>query len=229
MVWNLNSSLHSWTVPFFPWLLHPSMNPPSPPSQQAFNSWIVFCRLELLPLGLKCFLIPASLNCFFGPITVSAVPEQFPPSLNSFISRLTTWSIPELIPPSQNSFPLTWNVSYNIYRVGRSIVDYFLRVRRRRRWGLWAERLAKSPRQRPKLLRKYSGGDERTRCRRGVHLPPRHHSELCAELKNMKIFEGLSNSKNMVVNVKKLLHVGVGLTLRRKGGKNRWERNERQI
>jgi hypothetical protein len=38
--------------------------------------------------------------------------------------------------------------------------------------------------------------------------------------KNMKIFEGLSNSRNMVFNVKKLLNVGVGLTLRRKSGKN---------
>jgi hypothetical protein len=36
----------------------------------------------------------------------------------------------------------------------------------------------------------------------------------------MKTFEGLSNSKNMIFNVKKLLNVGVGLTQRRKGGKN---------
>jgi hypothetical protein len=35
--------------------------------------------------------------------------------------------------------------------------------------------------------------------------------------KNIKIFEGLSNSKNMVFNVKKPLNVGLGLTLRRKG------------
>jgi hypothetical protein len=33
----------------------------------------------------------------------------------------------------------------------------------------------------------------------------------------------------MVFNVKKLLKVGLALTLRRKGGKNRCERNERQI
>jgi hypothetical protein len=33
--------------------------------------------------------------------------------------------------------------------------------------------------------------------------------------KNMKIFEGLSNSKNMIFNVKKLLNVGLGQTLRR--------------
>jgi hypothetical protein len=39
----------------------------------------------------------------------------------------------------------------------------------------------------------------------------------------MKIFEGLSNSKNMVFNVKKLLNFGVGLTLQQKGGKNRCE------
>jgi hypothetical protein len=45
----------------------------------------------------------------------------------------------------------------------------------------------------------------------------------------MKIFEGLSNSKNMDFNVKKLLNVGVGLTVWRKGGKQRCERNERQI
>jgi hypothetical protein len=62
---------------------------------------------------------------------------------------------------------LPW-LSEDTYRVGRSIVDYFLRACRRRNWGLWAERLAKSARQRPKLLRKYSGGDERIRCRRGV-------------------------------------------------------------
>jgi hypothetical protein len=74
------------------------------------------------------------------------------------------------------------------YRVGRSIVDCFLRTRRRRCWGLWAERLAKSARQRPKLLQKYSGGDERIRCRRGDRLPPRHHSELCAECQNIKIY-----------------------------------------
>ncbi len=45
----------------------------------------------------------------------------------------------------------------------------------------------------------------------------------------MKILEGLSNSKNIVFNVKKLLNVGLGLALRQKGGKNRCERNERQI
>jgi hypothetical protein len=45
----------------------------------------------------------------------------------------------------------------------------------------------------------------------------------------MKIFKGLSNSKNMVFNVKKLLNVGLGLTLRRNGGKNRCEQNEQQI
>ncbi len=45
----------------------------------------------------------------------------------------------------------------------------------------------------------------------------------------MKIFEGLGNSKNMVFNVKKLLNIGLGLALQRKGGKNQCERNERQI
>jgi hypothetical protein len=32
----------------------------------------------------------------------------------------------------------------------------------------------------------------------------------------IEIFEGLSNSKNMVFNVKKLLNVGLGLMLRQK-------------
>ncbi len=32
-----------------------------------------------------------------------------------------------------------------------------------------------------------------------------------------EIFEGLSNSKNMIFNVKKLLNVGVDLTLQQKG------------
>ncbi len=49
-------------------------------------------------------------------------------------------------------------------------------------------------------------------------MPPRHHSELYADWKNMKIFEGLSNSKNMIFNVKKLLNVGVDLTLQQKDG-----------
>jgi hypothetical protein len=49
------------------------------------------------------------------------------------------------------------------------------------------------------------------------------------ECQNIKIFEGLSNSKNMVFNVKKLLNVGLGLTLRRNGGKNQCEQNEQQI
>jgi hypothetical protein len=54
-------------------------------------------------------------------------------------------------------------------------------------------------------------------------------SELCAEWKNMKIFEGLTIAKKMIVNVIKLLNVGVGRALRRKGGKKRCERNEQQI
>ncbi len=40
-------------------------------------------------------------------------------------------------------------------------------------------------------------------------MPPNYNSELCTEKNKMKIFEGLSNSKNMVFNVKKLLNVGV--------------------
>ncbi len=60
---------------------------------------------------------------------------------------------------------------------------------------------------------KFSGGDGRTCCRHGDGLLPRHHSELCMEWKNMKIFEALSNGKKMVFYVKKLLNVGVGLTL----------------
>jgi hypothetical protein len=42
-------------------------------------------------------------------------------------------------------------------------------------------------------------------------------------------FRRFNNSKKMVVNVKKLLNVGVGWALRRKGGKKRCERNEQQI
>jgi hypothetical protein len=56
-------------------------------------------------------------------------------------------------------------------------------------------------------------GDKKTCCCHGDGLPPNHHSELCAENNKMKIFEGLSNSKKIVFNVKKLLNVGVDLTL----------------
>jgi hypothetical protein len=52
------------------------------------------------------------------------------------------------------------------------------------------------------------------------------HIELCTGKNKIKIFEGLSNNKNMVFNVKKLLSVGVGLMLRQKGGKNQCKRNE---
>jgi hypothetical protein len=45
------------------------------------------------------------------------------------------------------------------------------------------------------------------------------------EWKNMKIFESLTNSKNMVFNVKKLLKIGMGLTLWGKGEKKRCEWN----
>jgi hypothetical protein len=48
-------------------------------------------------------------------------------------------------------------------------------------------------------------GGPRCRCRHGDGLLPNHYSELYTEWKNMKISEGLSNSKNMVFNVRKLL------------------------
>ncbi len=59
-------------------------------------------------------------------------------------------------------------------------------------------------------------------------MPPNHHSELYTEWKNMKIFGGLSNSKNMVLDMKKLLNVGVDLTQWRRGKKKLFGRNERQ-
>jgi hypothetical protein len=45
----------------------------------------------------------------------------------------------------------------------------------------------------------------------------------------MKISEGLSSSKNMVFSMKKLLNVGVDLTLRRRGKKKQFGWNEEQI
>jgi hypothetical protein len=57
----------------------------------------------------------------------------------------------------------------------------------------------------------------------------RDHSELCVELKNMKIFEGQGQSKNMVLKMKKLLNIGVGLMLWQKGGMKQCEWNEHQI
>jgi hypothetical protein len=45
----------------------------------------------------------------------------------------------------------------------------------------------------------------------------------------MKIFEDLSKSKNMVFNMKKLLNVGVDLTLQRRGEKKQYEWNELQV
>jgi hypothetical protein len=58
---------------------------------------------------------------------------------------------------------------------------------------------------------------------------PNHHSELCIEKNKMKIFEGLSNSKYIVFNVKKLLDLGVDLTLWRRGEKKRPGWNKQQI
>ncbi len=47
--------------------------------------------------------------------------------------------------------------------------------------------------------------------------------------KYIKISKGLSNSKNMVFNMKKLLNVGVGLMLRQRGKKKQYGQNEWQI
>jgi hypothetical protein len=46
------------------------------------------------------------------------------------------------------------------------------------------------------------------------------------EKHKMKIFEGLSNNKNMVFHVKKLLNAGVVLALRRRGKKKQPGQNE---
>jgi hypothetical protein len=50
-------------------------------------------------------------------------------------------------------------------------------------------------------------------------LLPNHYSEFCVDQNNMKIFEYLSNSKNMLFDAKKLLNVGVNLTVRYMGEK----------
>jgi hypothetical protein len=47
--------------------------------------------------------------------------------------------------------------------------------------------------------------------------------------RTIKISEDLSDGKNMVFNVKKLLNDGIGLKLQRKAGKNRSQQNELQI
>jgi hypothetical protein len=60
---------------------------------------------------------------------------------------------------------------------------------------------------------KCSGGDERIRCHYGDGLSPNHHSELCTEKNKIRTLKGLSNSKNLVFNVKKLLNIGVNLML----------------
>jgi hypothetical protein len=46
---------------------------------------------------------------------------------------------------------------------------------------------------------------------------PNYHSELSGEKNKIKVSEDLSNGKNMVFNVKKLLNIN--LTLRRRGEK----------
>jgi hypothetical protein len=78
-------------------------------------------------------------------------------------------------------------------------------------------------------LYKCSSRDRQTPCHHRDGLPLNHHLELCAEWKNMKISEGLSNSKNMVFNTKKLINNGVDLTLWRRGEKKRYGRHEGQI
>ncbi len=45
----------------------------------------------------------------------------------------------------------------------------------------------------------------------------------------IKISEDLSDGKNIVFNVEKLLNDGIGLKLQRKAGKNRSQQNELQI
>jgi hypothetical protein len=60
-------------------------------------------------------------------------------------------------------------------------------------------------------------------------LPLNYQSELCTVKNKIKIFEGVSKSKNMVFNVKKLLNIAVALTLWQRGEKKPPRRNEQQI
>ncbi len=84
--------------------------------------------------------------------------------------------------------------------------------------GLWAQRLATTERRWSKLWYKWWGGGWRTPWGHRDHLLPSPHSEFCTGQQYFKIWEDLSNSKNMVFNGKKLLNDNVDLTLR---GRNR--------
>ncbi len=60
-------------------------------------------------------------------------------------------------------------------------------------------------------------------------MPPNYHPELYAGQNKPKIAEDLSNSKNMVFNVKKLLNDGESLMLWRRGRKKQTQLNEYKI
>ncbi len=107
-------------------------------------------------------------------------------------------------------------VYIHMYRVGLSIVDYFLRPRLLPQLGGRAERRIKSARRLSKWCCKRSGGEGWTLCHHGDGLPQNHHTEFCSDSKNMNIFEHC-DSKNMVFNVNKLVNIGVDLMLRRRG------------
>jgi hypothetical protein len=72
-------------------------------------------------------------------------------------------------------------------------------------------------------------GGERTPWRHIDRLPQCPHSEFCEGQQHFKIWEDLSNSKNMVFNVRKLVNSGVDLTLWRRVKKNQHRWNEQQI
>ncbi len=91
------------------------------------------------------------------------------------------------------------------------------------------ERLAKPDERRSKQWCKCSGGDGQTPCHCEDGLPPNHHSVLCVKWKNMKIFEDLSNNKNMTFNVRMLLNIGGDHTLLQRVEKNQCGQNEQMV
>jgi hypothetical protein len=110
---------------------------------------------------------------------------------------------------------------YGMYRVGQSIVDYFLWVSAVTNLGSWWARGAKSARQQSKEWCKWWDGGWRALSLTEDCLPQIDRSELYAGQQHGKIWKNLSNSKGMVFNVKKLLNYDMDLMPQQRGGKKR--------
>ncbi len=115
--------------------------------------------------------------------------------------------------------PSEWFPIFGIYRVGRSIVDFFLQAHRHHCWGAERGKIKKTVDSGPSEGVNGGLGVADPGCHHEDCLLPTHCSEFCAGQNHSKIAAGLIISRSLGLKMKKLLDNGVDLPLWRRGGK----------